>query len=420
MGDRRGFGQSSTLDAVHREAAGEGQGIGTQRGEGHPVATRGQPLGDQPHRVLRAADAPAEVRATARRRRGCSSRPCSGRGSGAARAPRGIEPDPAAVAKRGGGGMSGGPIFLLGIQRGGTNQVLNILRSHPATCWPQGEFHEIFRPRGLRAEGPARLWQKLRRYAPILLTAGDILDPDRPPRRPGLLAGRRGARAPRRGRGLGRRQPRLGRRLQGGARRARPHRPRRRPRPAGDQGDELRPRLRARPARALAGRALRRRHPRRPRGLRGPHRPRRRPGRGDRRLRLRRPPADRARGGRPAAPDLALRGPPRRRPRHRRRDLRASAGSTGRRRAASACRTRNASPRPAAGSPACARSRTTTASRRWDGTCAPTRTRARSRACPRRRRPRSPPAARPVLAHFGYLDGRLPEKAALTGAGPGH
>ena len=47
-------------DAVHREAAGEGQGIGTQRGEGHPVATRGQPLGDQPHRVLRAADAPAE------------------------------------------------------------------------------------------------------------------------------------------------------------------------------------------------------------------------------------------------------------------------------------------------------------------------------------------------------------------------
>ena len=90
-------------------------------------------------------------------------------------------------------GMNGGPIFLLGIQRGGTNQVLNILRSHPATCWPQGELHEIFRPRGLRAEGPARMLQKFRRYAPILFTAGDILDPDRPPKRPGLLAGRRGA-----------------------------------------------------------------------------------------------------------------------------------------------------------------------------------------------------------------------------------
>ena len=87
--------------------------------------------------------------------------------------------------------MSGGPIFILGIQRGGTNQILNILRSHPATAWPQGEFHEVFRPRGLRAE-KTRALAKLRRYAPIYLTAGDILDPDRPPRREGLLAGARG------------------------------------------------------------------------------------------------------------------------------------------------------------------------------------------------------------------------------------
>ena len=85
--------------------------------------------------------------------------------------------------------MSAGPIFLLGIQRGGTNQVLNLLRSHPATCWPQGELHEIFRPRGLRAEGPLRALRKLRRYAPILLARGDVLDPDRPPRRPDPLAG---------------------------------------------------------------------------------------------------------------------------------------------------------------------------------------------------------------------------------------
>lgn len=92
--------------------------------------------------------------------------------------------------------MSGGPIFLLGIQRGGTNQVLNLLRSHPATCWPAGELHEIFRPdlslRGLRANGPVRTLRKLRRYAPIRLAAGDVLDPDRPPRQAHPLAGRAG------------------------------------------------------------------------------------------------------------------------------------------------------------------------------------------------------------------------------------
>jgi hypothetical protein len=89
-------------------------------------------------------------------------------------------------------GTTKGPIFLLGIQRGGTNQVLNVLRSHPATYWPGGELHEVFRPRSLRGEGPRRAARKLMRYAPILLTAGDILDVDRPPRRAGLLAGARG------------------------------------------------------------------------------------------------------------------------------------------------------------------------------------------------------------------------------------
>lgn len=70
------------------------------------------------------------------------------------------------------------PIFMLGIQRGGTNQILNILRSHPDTFWPQGEFHEVFRSRGPRREGIARALAKWRRYAPIRLRAGDILDPD--------------------------------------------------------------------------------------------------------------------------------------------------------------------------------------------------------------------------------------------------
>jgi hypothetical protein len=85
-----------------------------------------------------------------------------------------------------------GPVFLLGIQRGGTNQVLNILRSHPDTTWPQGEFHEVFRWRGLRREGLGTVVAKTLRYAPVRLGAGDILDPDRRAPREGMLAGRRG------------------------------------------------------------------------------------------------------------------------------------------------------------------------------------------------------------------------------------
>jgi Sulfotransferase family len=76
------------------------------------------------------------------------------------------------------------PIFLLGIQRGGTNQVLNILRSHPRTHWPEGEFHEVFRAhglRGMRGQGVGRTLRKWRYYAPIFLGAGDIFDPDRKP-----------------------------------------------------------------------------------------------------------------------------------------------------------------------------------------------------------------------------------------------
>lgn len=85
--------------------------------------------------------------------------------------------------------MTERPIFVLGIQRGGTNQILNILRSHPDTFWPQGEFHEVFRPRGLRREGARQVLAKWARYAPIRLRHGDILDPDRRPEGTGLLAG---------------------------------------------------------------------------------------------------------------------------------------------------------------------------------------------------------------------------------------
>ncbi|WP_181164464.1 sulfotransferase [Amaricoccus solimangrovi] len=85
--------------------------------------------------------------------------------------------------------MSGaGPVFILGLQRGGTNQPLNIFRSHPATLWPQGEFHEPFRPRTLRKE-PLRQARKLLRYAPIWLTRGDVLNLDAPLRRERPLRG---------------------------------------------------------------------------------------------------------------------------------------------------------------------------------------------------------------------------------------
>lgn len=83
------------------------------------------------------------------------------------------------------------PIFLLGLQRGGTNQLLNVLRSHPDTYWPTGELHAVYRPRGVAADGAvAELWRVLR-YAPLVATSGDFLNPHRPPRLPSL-AGWRG------------------------------------------------------------------------------------------------------------------------------------------------------------------------------------------------------------------------------------
>ena len=79
---------------------------------------------------------------------------------------------------------SSGPIFILGLQRGGTNQLLNILRSHPETIWPDGELHEVLRPKweGLRAPGSflrQALW-----YLPFLIRQGDVLSPRRPHRGP--------------------------------------------------------------------------------------------------------------------------------------------------------------------------------------------------------------------------------------------
>jgi Sulfotransferase family len=88
------------------------------------------------------------------------------------------------------------PIFLCGIQRGGTNQLLNVLHSHPRTCWPDGEFHEVFRGRGwrraLREDGVLPTLRKWRHYAPIYLRAGDLFDLERPVRGRAHLEGARG------------------------------------------------------------------------------------------------------------------------------------------------------------------------------------------------------------------------------------
>ena len=76
------------------------------------------------------------------------------------------------------------PIFLLGFTRGGTNLVLNLLRSHPEVCSPRGETHEVFRAKP--NEPPAVRLAKRLRYAPIRVLEGrDVLDArDWTPREP--------------------------------------------------------------------------------------------------------------------------------------------------------------------------------------------------------------------------------------------
>ncbi len=71
-----------------------------------------------------------------------------------------------------------GPIFVLGLQRGGTNQLLNALRSHADTIWPDGEFHEVLRPRRPTSLDAIR---RLLGYLPLLIRKGDVLNPRRRP-----------------------------------------------------------------------------------------------------------------------------------------------------------------------------------------------------------------------------------------------
>lgn len=74
------------------------------------------------------------------------------------------------------------PVFLVGLSRGGTNQILNILRSHPATYWPEGEFGEIFRPYPRKVN--LKEVRKFLYYLPILVTAGDVIHSTRAPKAP--------------------------------------------------------------------------------------------------------------------------------------------------------------------------------------------------------------------------------------------
>lgn len=76
------------------------------------------------------------------------------------------------------------PIFLVGFSRGGTNLVLNLLRSHPDVCGPRGETHEVFR--GKPTEPRSVRWAKRLRYLPIRALEGrDVFDAaDWTPREP--------------------------------------------------------------------------------------------------------------------------------------------------------------------------------------------------------------------------------------------
>jgi hypothetical protein len=59
------------------------------------------------------------------------------------------------------------PIFIVGLSRGGSSILLNLLRSHPEVCSPRGETHEVFY--GKPSESLATRLSKAFRYAPIAL-----------------------------------------------------------------------------------------------------------------------------------------------------------------------------------------------------------------------------------------------------------
>lgn len=67
------------------------------------------------------------------------------------------------------------PIFLVGFSRGGTNLVLNLLRSHPEVCSPRGETHEVFRGKPSEPQR-VRLAKRLRALPIRLLEGREVFD----------------------------------------------------------------------------------------------------------------------------------------------------------------------------------------------------------------------------------------------------
>lgn len=76
------------------------------------------------------------------------------------------------------------PVFIVAFAYGGSNILLNLLRSHPDLCSPRGELNEVFK--GKLDEPLATRAAKCFRYLPCLLAEGrDIFDfNDWQPRKP--------------------------------------------------------------------------------------------------------------------------------------------------------------------------------------------------------------------------------------------
>ncbi len=75
-------------------------------------------------------------------------------------------------------------IFIVSFAYGGSNILLNLLRSHPDVCSPRGEFNEVFK--GKRDEPfSTRLAKKLRYFPCVIAEGRDIFGfNDWTPRRP--------------------------------------------------------------------------------------------------------------------------------------------------------------------------------------------------------------------------------------------
>jgi len=78
------------------------------------------------------------------------------------------------------------PIFIVGFARGGSNILLNLLRSHVEVCSPRGETQQVFKGIRWHREWPWTILAKRARYRPIRRhEGGDIFDlEDWTPRRP--------------------------------------------------------------------------------------------------------------------------------------------------------------------------------------------------------------------------------------------